>query len=227
MVILIKKAKTAVGQMIHSIQRKVEYLRERLECMLGIYRVDTQHVYSPEENRLIEKSSELIRQFFPGPPGSTLLTEDFESRCEVIEDFAHQLIQIYGLENVEVIVTDDPELFSSDGGVVFGRTRIDQKTVYINANLLRLDNVDVLEHLVGTVIHELRHIMQFEIMILVNTRGVSYQRRKAWRYTMANYVDAGLDMEAYSTQSIEFDARNFTNRIWQRAYGMSVPLGGH
>ena len=174
-----------------------------------------------------EQSSELIRQFFPGPPGSTLLTEDFESRCEVIEDFAHELIQIYGLENVEVIVTDDPELFSSDGGVVFGITRMDQKTVYINANLLRLDNVDVLEHLVGTVIHELRHIMQFEIMTLVNTRGVSYQRRKAWRHTTANYVDAGLDMEAYSTQSIEFDARNFTNRIWQKAYGTSVPLGGH
>ena len=227
MAILIKKIKTIVNQIVHSMQWKVEYLLERLECMFRIYRVDTQHVYSPEENRLIEKSSELIQQFFPNPPGSTLLTEDFESRCEVIEDFAHRLIQIYGMENAEVIITDDPEIFPPDGGVMFGMTCMNQNKVYINASLLQMDNEDVLSHLVGTVIHELRHIMQYEIMTLINTRGVPYQRRKVWRYTTANYVDGGLDMEGYSKQSIEFDARNFTNRVWQGAYGKNIPLGGN
>lgn len=227
MAILIERIKTAVNQFIHSLQWKIEYLRERLEGVLGIYRVDTQHVYSPEENNLIEKSAELVQQYFPNPPGPTLLQEDFESRCEVIEDFAHRLIEIYGMENVEVIITDDPEVFPTDGGIVFGMTRMDQRAVYINANLLQMDNEDVLAHLVGTVIHELRHVMQYEIMTLTNTRGVPYQRRKAWRYTTVNYVDSGHDMEAYSKQSIEFDARNFTNRVWQGAYGQNIPLGGH
>lgn len=226
MAILIEKVKTVINQMIHVVQRKVEYLRERLESVLGIYRVDTQHVYSPEENRLIEQSSELVQQFFPDPPGVTLLSEDFESRCEVIEDFAHRLIQIYGMEDVQVIITDDPEIFPSDGGLTFGMTRMSQKEVYINANMLRMDNEDVLSHLVGTVIHELRHVMQYEIMTLVNARGVSYQRRRAWRYTAVNYVDGRLDMEGYSKQSIEFDARNFANRVWLGAYGKNIPLGG-
>lgn len=227
MAILIERIKTAVNQFIHSLQWKIEYLRERLEGVLGIYRVDTQHIYSHEENNLIEKSVGLVQQFFPKPPGPTLLQEDFESRCEVIEDFAHRLIEIYGMENVEVIITDDPEVFPTDGGIVFGMTRMDQRAVYINANLLQMDNEDVLAHLVGTVIHELRHVMQYEIMTLINTRGVPYQRRKAWRYTTINYVDSGHDMEAYSKQSIEFDARNFTNRVWQGAYGQNIPLGGH
>ena len=227
MAILIERIKNAVNQFIHSLQWKIEYLRERLEGVLGIYRVDTQHIYSHEENNLIEKSVGLVQQFFPKPPGPTLLQEDFESRCEVIEDFAHRLIEIYGMENVEVIITDDPEVFPTDGGIVFGMTRMDQRAVYINANLLQMDNEDVLAHLVGTVIHELRHVMQYEIMTLINTRGVPYQRRKAWRYTTINYVDSGHDMEAYSKQSIEFDARNFTNRVWQGAYGQNIPLGGH
>lgn len=226
MAILIERVKTVINQFIHSLQWKIEYLRERLEGVLGVYRVDTQHIYSPEENNLIEKSVELVQQFFPDPPGQALLQEDFESRCEVIEDFAHRLIQIYGMENVEIIITDDPEVFPSDGGVVFGMTRMDQRAVYINANLLQMENGDVLAHLVGTVIHELRHVMQYEIMTLINTRGVPYQRRKAWRYTTANYVGSGHDMEAYSKQSIEFDARNFTNRVWQGAYGQNIPLGG-
>ena len=179
MAILIEKIKTTVNQFIHSLQWKIEYLRERLEGVLGIYRVDTQYIYSHEENNLIEKSAELVQHFFPELPGSTLLQEDFESRCEVIEDFAHRLIQIYGMENVAVIITDDPDVFPSDGGIVFGMTRMDQHAVYINANLLQMDSEDVLSHLVGTVIHELRHVMQYEIMTLINTRGVPYQRRKA------------------------------------------------
>lgn len=227
MPVLIEKIKTSVNHLIRSLQWKIEYLRERLEGFLGVYRVDTEHVYSQEENELIDKSVEVVQQFFPEPPGAALLQEDFESRCEVLEDFAARLKGIYGMEGIEVIITDDSEVFPSEGGCVFGITRIEQRTVYINANLLQLEDEAILAHLVGTVIHELRHVMQYEIMTLVNTHGVPYQRRKAWRYNLMNYVSNEYDMEAYVNQPIEFDARNFTNRIWRGAYQKNIPLGGY
>lgn len=226
MAILIERVKPVAKQIIQFLLLKVEYFRERLEGYFGAYRVDTEHVYSQKENELIDQSAEIVQQFFPDPPGSSLLQEDFESRCQVLEDLAARLIQAYELNDVDVIITGDPDVFPENCGTL-GMTIMQDKTVYLNANFLGMDNEMVLERIVSTVIHELRHVMQYEIMTLENTRGVPYQRRKAWRYTTYHYVSPSLDREAYVKQSIEFDARNFANRVWQGAYRKNVPLGGH
>ena len=227
MVKVIEKLRTKVNKIIRSLRWKIEYLRERLEGFIGIYRVDTKHIYTQEENALIEQSVKEVKKFFPEPPGKTLIKEDFQSRCDAIEEFADRLTKVYGMKDVEIIITDDTDIFPQDGTLYFGSTRMQERIVYINANLLLLEDEDILGHLIGTVIHELRHIMQYEIMTLVNTRGVPYQRRKAWRHATVNYINSEYDMEGYMQQSIEFDARNFTNRIWRGVYKRNIPLGGN
>ena len=224
--LLQKITNPTVRSIIQALLLQVELFVEKLEGFFGNYRVDTQHYYTPEENHMIDQSAEILQKYFPTEPGAALLEEDFESRCQALEDLAAELIAVYGLTGVTFVITADEELFPVDRLWTFGCTLVQEKVVCINANLLRSDRTDVLSHIVSTVIHELRHVMQYEIMTLENTRGVSYQRRKAWRYTTINYVSGSEDMEEYVKQSTEFDARNFQSRVWQGAYHTTVPMGG-
>ena len=189
--------------------------------MFGLYPVNKGTVYSEEEERLILETSQALQTIFLANPGTSLLEEDFESRCEAIEDLSERLIEIYDMENVNIIVTDDPEIFSDESGLHFGTT-VYPGTIYINANILRLDDPVMLEHIVSTVIHELRHVMQYQIMTLKKTYGVPYQRRSLWRYNITHYISCSEDFEGYRKQAIEEDARNFTNRIWQTVYKRHV-----
>jgi len=223
---LIEKVKQAAGRMAYAARLQLEFFRERLENFLNVRPVDPELVYTYEERELMGQSALLLRQFFPGSPGEALLEEDFESRCDALESFAEKLIGLYGLQGFEVAVSDDPELFPPEKELLFGVTQMGLGKIYLNANLVQLDQEEVLSHLVSTVIHELRHAMQFEAMLLVNTRGVPYSRRKAWRFNQLNYIDSALDPEGYFKQPLEFDARNFSNRIWLEAYQSHIPLGG-
>ena len=225
MTMLQKIKNPTVRSLLQAALLRLELFAQKLEGFFGIYSVETQHYYSEEENQLIDRSVEVLQKHFPQNPGATLLEEDFESRCQALEDLAVELIALYGLTGVKFVITADPELFPAEQ-MIFGGTLMQEKTVYINANLLRSNRADVLSRIVSAVIHELRHVMQYEIMTLENTRGVSYQRRKAWRYTTMNYIGVSEDMEGYYKQSVEFDARNFAGRVWRGVYHTPVSLGG-
>lgn len=223
MVQVIYGATHLIQKALNRLRYTAEYMLDRLKGFFGIYPVDHGLVYTEEENRLIAETSELIRTFFPKNPGLMLLEEDFESRCEAVEDLGEQLISLYGLEGTELIITDDSRIFPDDGKLCLGFALFhNPPIVYINANILRLDNALLLEHIISAMIHELRHVMQFHIITLKNMHGVPYERRSLWRNNMENYIDAAEDFEAYYLQPVEHDANNFTNRVWQKAYHKSI-----
>lgn len=223
MPILLEKAKSFVKQITRSIEKRMEFLREKLGNFLGIYPVYKGLIYTEEEEKLISQSEKVVSDYFPESPGQYLLSEDYESRCEAIEDFAMQLMEIYGLDDVEIIITDSAEIFpEKDAIYTFGYANFAEKRVYINANCLRSSDSMVLEHVASTVIHELRHVIQYRVAIMERTCGVPYERRHAWRVNLVNYIEAEYDPEGYSKQPLEFDARNFTNRIWQDVYGSRI-----
>ncbi len=219
MSVLIEKVKPVMRKIAKAIDRCLESLRDKLHNFLGRYPVYEGLVYTPQEEQAIEKIVDIVLDFFPEGPGQCLLDEDFESRCEAIEDFGNRLIGYYELEGAEVVITDDEERFSGNQAVcIFGYTSFGENKVYINANYLRTDDEQMLEYVSSTVIHELRHLMQYQIARLEKSFGVPYERRHLWRDNLVNYIEAEYDLEGYITQPLEFDARNFTNRIWQQAY---------
>ena len=224
MPVLVERFQPVVGLVLLKIRRRIEYLRERLEEFIGIYRVSTSHVYTAQEEMLIQKTAEVLREYFPQNPARSLLEEDFESRCEALESLGQSLTRLYELDGVEVIVTDDPELFPEDSLHVYGRTDMRSRKVYINAQYLLQDDAVLIEHSVATVLHELRHMVQYQVMTLEKTYGVPYERRCAWRWNVRNYIKAEFDLEGYSMQPIEFDARNFVNRVWRSLYSKGCSM---
>lgn len=219
MSILIEKIRPALKRITKIIEKRIEFLRERLDGFWGRRLVYEELVYTEQEETAIEKTAEITQDFFPESPGEYLLNEDFESRCEAIEDYGSRLIAYYGLDGVEIVVTDDAELFPDKNAVfIYGYASASERKIYINAHHLRINDSVVLEHIVSTVIHELRHMLQYDIAMMRNTYGVSYERRHLWRYNMTHYIEAEYDMEGYMMQPLEFDARNFTNRVWRQAY---------
>ena len=223
MPILLERTKTIIRQVVHTIERNMEFLRDKIGGFLGTYPVYKGLVYTEEEEKLLEQTEEVVLDYFPQSPGESLVTEDYESRCEAIEDFALQLIEIYGFDDVEVVITDSSEKFpDGDGIFVYGYANLAERCVYINAGCLKSDDVMVLNHIASTIIHELRHMLQYRVATMEKTYGIPYERRYAWRVNMVNYIEAEYDLEGYITQPIEFDARNFTNRVWQRIYGTNV-----
>lgn len=223
MAILLEKTRIIVSRIVHFIDERVEVLREKLDGFLGTYPVYQGLVYTEEEKEMIDQTTQLLEEFFPERPGQLLAQEDYESRCEAVEDFAMQLIELYGLTCVEVVITNEQEQFrGKDAIFTYGFAAVSEKKVYINANCLESEDPLLLEHIVSTVVHELRHLIQYQVARMEKTYGVSYDRRHAWRANMVNYIKAEYDMEGYFNQPIEFDARNFTNRIWRGAYGICV-----
>lgn len=221
MPVLIEKAKTFVKQFVTCIEIKMELLRDKLGAFLGIHPVYKGIVYSPEEEELISLSADTLLEFFPEEPGLIMLGEDFESRCEVIEDIGNRLIEIYGLTGCKIIITDERTEFEPSQTVLTrGQADFEENCVYINANCLYVNDDILLGQIICTLIHELRHIMQYQIATLKNKHGVSYDRRHIWRRNIINYIDATDDMEGYYNQPVEFDARNFAGRVWQMAYNL-------
>lgn len=216
--VLIEKIRPIFKRIALKIQLRIEYFRERLEGFIGKYHVTTSHIYTAQEEACIENTVAVLTEYFPQNPAYSLLEEDYESRCEALENLGQSLIELYKLEGTEVIVTDDPDFFSENTIHVFGFTDIAKRIIYINAQYLFQDDATLIERVVSTVIHELRHMMQFHVMALENTYGVPFERRCAWRHNICNYVDAELDMGAYLEQPLEFDARNYVNRVWRSLY---------
>lgn len=217
-----EKVKAILEQKIADVLRSVEYLRDRLTQFFGLHHVDEALIYTEQENKLIDQTIETLVAYFPDNPGKMLLDEDYESRCEAIEDLASELAALYQVEGLEILITDSDEVFSEGNGVIYGFACIGEGTVYINRKYLYVNDAAVLEHIVSTVIHELRHMMQGQVMTLRNTYGVPYNRRSAWRDNAQNYVAACEDLEGYYNQPLEYDARNFANRVWRGAYHKTI-----
>ena len=214
--------KQTLSALAHAVLRRVsaqmELLRDKLGEFLNIQPEYKGLVFTPEEEAAISESASILSEFFPEHPGKIMLEEDYESRCEVIEDLARQLSSLYGLEGYEVVISENPEDFSGGEDLIeFGR--MTPNRMYINGILLRSDKEDVLEHLVSTVVHELRHRMQLEIALLGERKyRVPYERRRQWRQNFCDYEEGGYDYEAYFNQTIEFDARVFTERVMKSAF---------
>lgn len=223
MSIFIEKIRPVLKRITKILERRAEFLRERLDGFLGRRIVYEELVYTEQEETAIEETAEITQDFFPEAPGEYLLNEDFESRCEAIEDYGSRLIAHYGLDGVEIVVTDEAERFPEKNAVfIYGYASMSDRKIYINAHHLQINDSVALEHIVSTVIHELRHMIQYDTAAMRNTYGVPYERRRLWRYNMTHYIEVEYDMEGYLMQPLEFDARNFTNRVWRQAYHKRV-----
>jgi len=85
-------------------------------------------------------------------------------------------------------------------------------------NTLNLNVADLLsktperiQEFFDTIIHELRHAVQWKAIREAGYWNVEEERSKAWAKNFANYISASVDPRGYANQLVEVDARTFAS----------------
>lgn len=150
----------------------------------------------------------LIGECFGTDPVECLKNASNKDRIRLMTEFADQLADLYGLD-IEVDVTVN-ELHH------LGAYNWKEKKAVFNIALLMVDgnheHFDIcVREILDTIIHELRHAVQYRTVDEPGFWDVDDERRLAWAQNMApgNYISPSVNMRAYANQPIERDAVTF------------------
>lgn len=207
---LIEKGKNVVS----FVKEKLSWIVEKLGEFIGIYPIDSQVEFTSEEENLISKSTEIIKNRMPNGVSATMQELNYYDRQAEVETIGNELLELYGLDNTEIILTDSPDVFpQEENTLVRGLTDWDNNCIYINSALLKSNDGEVLKQVIVTLTHEIRHMMQKNVVSGMNKYGRTHRSRRIWGHNWSHYIGCGNDFESYYKQPIEVDARNFANRV--------------
>jgi len=120
----------------------------------------------------------------------------------------------------------DPEIrFPSLGGGTRGYHNYSMNLIGINADMLGRANSS---QLLKTVVHEVRHSYQYDVVNFKNNHVVSEETRQQWASNLpppdSNYY-RGPDHSRYLTQPVEWDCKNFAGQQ-NELVGLTPQYGG-
>lgn len=162
------------------------------------------------DNKKAEETVELIHDKFGEDVVSAVASESEEKRIEMMADFTKELATLYGLDiDIDITVTD---------AVSWGCFNDEENKVVFNFAALMTDATDenfgqVVFEVIDTIIHELRHAVQYKAISDPTFWDIGNKRAKRWKSNMKNYIRAGVDPEGHSRQPVEADASTFTALI--------------
>ena len=129
-----------------------------------------------------------------------------EERKAMLQAFLVELAAIYG-----VTVSTNVSYFQGDGSTR-GQYRHSDRSVHINENYLsRADSYQIMQ----TMIHEMRHAYQHSAVDHPENYQVSAETIAQWKdnFQPGHYKTVDKDgYEAYVSQPIEYDAKNFAKQ---------------
>lgn len=128
-------------------------------------------------------------------------------RETVLRDFSDKVADIFGVTISRLEFVDMP-----DG--CWGEYTPSDGSIKINSDVL--SEPEKLKWTIDTLLHETRHAFQYEIVNGNITGNVDQKTLAEWRHNIDNYIPASLDLQAYSNQSIEKDARNFAGSVLEK-----------
>lgn len=122
-------------------------------------------------------------------------------RKAILTNFTDRITKASELKDTNLIFKPMPqcELGSYNGN-----------TITINENILQ-SGLNC-EEPVDTILHEVRHAIQFDAINNPSKYDIPASILEKWRYEINNYIHASLDFEAYSQQSIEIDANEWAGQ---------------
>ena len=165
---------------------------------------------SETDNKKIEETRELIRNKFGEDVADTVAKADEKERAEMMGDFAKELAQLYGLEmDIDITVGE---------GSVWGCYDPETNKAVFNIAALMIDSNDesfkvVVFEVVDTIIHELRHAVQYKAIEDPEFWNTGKKRSKIWKANMKNYIRAGVDPKGHANQPVEADAVTFADAV--------------
>ena len=165
---------------------------------------------SETDNKMVERSGEVIREVLGENAVETLRNASNKERINLIDTFATQLAEAYGLD-IEIDVTVDDMSHC-------GHYNWSTKKAYFNVAWLMVDSnspnfAASVREVIDTVVHELRHAVQSKAIEDPGFWDIDENRRNAWQSNMSNYISPSVDIRAYASQPMEADATSFAAAV--------------
>ena len=227
-----------VTEMKTEIRRRFAWVYEKLGLFLGISRKSREDVLSEEEMCLVRQARQTAERFFGvaaetdrsagdgeeagsgegsrtkeavGVAGEVLAALSPRRRMALIEDFVYALLDLYGMSECDVMITDSDQIFSgAEIASCMGKCSFEEGSIYLNSHFLLQEDERILRKCAVSAVHEVRHMMQWQAVQGKLEPHIPDDKVEIWRRNLVgNYIRSAMYFEGYYNQPVETDARNF------------------
>lgn len=211
------------------VRRRFAWVYEKLGALLGVSRQNRASVLSEEEMGLVRQAQQTAEKFFgmpaktgdlgrtAGVAGEMLAALSPQRRMALMEDFAYGLLDLYGMSACDVIITDSEQIFAgAEIASCVGKCSFEEGLIYLNSHFLFQEDERILRKCALSVVHEVRHMMQWQAVQGKLELYIPEAQVEIWRRNLSgNYIRSAMDFEAYYNQPVETDARNFAALVME------------
>lgn len=210
------KEKTAI--VVERIGEKVERWGTKIREFVKPKSAKKPYVPEHTDIKVIERAKDTIDQHFQNGIEDTLVNMNEKQRIETFQNFVQDAIIDLNLDkthlDVQIVPPETEEEMS-----VFGYFSRTDNTLFINAEFIVCDNIELAKEQVFTIYHELMHARQWAAVCAWastpqgDTFGYSVNRILEYANNFADYVSPGEDRERYRNQPLERDAYGFETKL--------------
>ncbi len=168
-----------------------------------------------------QKAIDTIERHFPSGIKETLETQSGEQRIETFHELAQDAISDMQLDETNLDIQIVPPRTEEEKAVL-GYFSNKDNTLYINAEFIVCDNLELAKEQVYTIYHELMHARQWAAVCSWastppgDTLGYSKDKILEYVNNFAYYIQPEWDREAYRCQPIETSAYGFETELKNR-----------
>lgn len=167
---------------------------------------------SEMDEKMQEETIRIIKDIFGEDINENIQELSASDRILKIEEFAKRIKLVYGLDVDINFYGDDKNLC---GFYSFKDNELNLNV----ADLLSKNAEDIYEFL-DTVIHEMRHAVQWKAVQEEGFWNVDDKTRAEWMDNLANnYIPFNVDPRGYALQPVEVDARTFATGCLEGVIG--------
>lgn len=151
-----------------------------------------------------EASRAVLEEHLGTDPAGNLMTLNKEDRVKAITGIVEDLTQLYGVK------IDGLEFSAFLPDTVAGCYTRSRRLIQLNIKYLLVNNRTIINDLLDTIFHELRHAIQWSIVTDGGEQwGVTDDYRRALAANFKHYIRAQRNIRDYQMQLVEQDAVTF------------------
>jgi hypothetical protein len=155
-----------------------------------------------KEKEMMEETADCINRLFNDAVIDTIKSMSAEERLRASDTLISELCRIYQIQ------LDSIEYFTSNSGIMGAYCRSENK-ISLNIQYLLCNNGEAIREYIDTIVHELRHALQWNILEDKVDWEISEERKKEWAENFINYIPCRKGIKLYFMQPVELDAFAF------------------
>ena len=185
--------------------------------------LNVNHTEEKEREKIAERLlADSITEMFQ--QGSVINEEKWNNaslgeRKRMLEKLVEELNRIFGTDVAFSTYYERP----TDGMISMGFYRDGYRCLNINEYIINEKNF---QEVMTTVVHEMRHAYQHEVIRYPEHYEITEKKAQEWKANFDNYVSPDKDYSRYRRQSVEKDARDFSENKVDYTTPRSTPRSG-